>query len=587
MFSLNGSGVGTGIAIGKAYVIDRSQVHFNVRKIEPDDLALQIAVLETALQNASDSLKKAREEVPENAPHEILAFLDAHLLMIEDPMLREITIQIMRDETVDAETALKIHRNQLVAIFDQMEDEYLRSKKSDVDQVIQQIYQHIPNAKVESTLAFEDNLEDHILVAHDLTPADTVQFMNKKMSAFVTNLGSPISHVAILARSLQVPAIVGLHGEICRIAHGVQIAVDSHTGTVIVEPDDEALKELERSRLHYDRNRHHLLALRDLEPRTLDGQKISLLANVELPMDIEAAVVAGAKGVGLYRTEYLFMNQHEFPSEDVQVEAYGEVVRALKNVTIRTLDLGADKQVDGGREQRNVAINPALGIRAVRFCLRSPRVFRTQLRAIFRVSLLGKIQIMIPMLSNLDEFKQVIEFIDEVKDELEQEGYEYDTSIPIGGMIEVPAAAITADQFAPELDFLSIGTNDLIQYTLAIDRVDDEVNYLYDPLHPSVLRLIKHTIDAGIRFNTPVSLCGEMASDAMYTRLLLGMGLKKFSMDPLVIPEIKQIIRNSEVNHFNTYIENILACSKSTERFQLVEEMNATSSYLAESKMVV
>lgn len=587
MITLYGAGVGTGIAIGKAYVIDRSQVIVHARNIEPENLASEIAVLDFALQNASNSLKKARDEVPKNAPQEIIAFLDAHLLMIEDPMLRGMTVEIIRNQLVDAETALMFYRNQIVEIFEQMEDDYLRSKKNDVDQVIQQIQISMPSRNLGSVETFEENLDGQILVAHDLTPADAVELMNKKMSAFVTNLGSPISHVAILARSLQIPAIVGLHGAIKQISHGVEIAVDSARSIVIVEPDEVVRKKLEHRRLEHDRHQLQLLGLRDLRPRTLDGHEVSLLANVELPADIESAVKVGAKGVGLYRTEYLFMNQENFPSEEVQVQAYGKVVQVLGNVTIRTMDLGADKQVDGGRAQRNVAMNPALGIRAVRFCLQYPDLFLTQLRAILRVSTLGKVQIMIPMLSTLDEIGQVLGIIGKAKNELDREGYPYDPSIPIGGMIEVPSAAIAADQFAQNLDFLSIGTNDLIQYTLAIDRVDDEVNYLYDPLNPAVLRLIKHTIESGARFNKPVSLCGELASDALYTRLLLGIGLKIFSMDPQAIPEIKRVIRKTAVNQIHSYVQRIIECQGSAEQFQLLLDMNEVDSYLAESEMAV
>ena len=587
MITLYGAGVGTGIAIGKSYVIDRSQVIVHARNIEPENIASEIAVLEFALRNAAGSLKKARDEVPKSAPKEIASFLDAHLMMIEDPMLREVTVEIIRSQLVDAETALLIHRNQIVEIFEQMEDEYLRSKKNDVDQVIQQIQLFMPSAKLRSFDTFDENLDGKILVAHDLTPADAVVFMNKKMSAFATNLGSPISHVAILARSLQIPAIVGLHGAIKRIPHDVEIAIDSTRSIVIVEPDETVRKQLENRRLEYDRHQVQLLRLRYLEPRTLDGHEVSLLANVELPTDIESAAKVGTKGVGLYRTEYLFMNRDDSPSEEVQVESYSKVVRALGNVTIRTMDLGADKQVDGGRAQHNVAMNPALGIRAVRFCLHYPDLFLTQLRAILRVSTLGKIQIMIPMLSTLDEIGQVLGIINEAKSELTREGHPYDPAIPIGGMIEVPSAAITADQFAQKLDFLSIGTNDLIQYTLAIDRVDDEVNYLYDPLHPAVLRLIKQTIEAGAKFNKPVSLCGEMASDALYTRLLLGMGLKIFSMDPQAIPEIKHIVRNSAIDQIHPYVQQIFDCLGSAERFKLLLDMNDENSYPAESEVAV
>ena len=526
MFNLEGVGVGSGIAIGTAYVIQQSVVGSAVRRVEKDQIDQEISRLVKALESTSENLKAKRAEVPKNASREIASFLDAHILMVNDPTLLESTVSIIKDHQFSAESALTMHRNQLVAVFENMEDDYLRSKKDDVDQVIQQIHHQLlmsENRRHEHT---DHTLEGCILVAHDLTPADTVQFMKMKMSAFVTNLGSPISHVAILAGSLKIPAVVGLHGAVRHITHGTTIAVDSSTGSVIVDPDPETLADLYARSAEHERHQYALLAQKDLDAVTLDGEQIALLANVELPEDVGHALNYGAMGVGLYRTEYLFMNRMHLPTEEEQFQAYAHVVKSLGRVTIRTLDLGADKQVDGGRKQGKVAINPALGLRAVRFCLRSLDIFRSQLRAIYRASAFGEVKCMIPMLSNLEEMKQVTALIDEIKRELDHENVVYDPTVQIGGMIEVPAAAITADQFATVLDFLSVGTNDLIQYTLAIDRVDDEVNYLYDPLHVSILRLIKNVLDAGRNSGKSVSLCGEMASDGRYTRLLLGMGLR-------------------------------------------------------------
>ncbi len=574
MFELAGSGVGTGIAIGTAYVMERSAGEFQMRQISLKQVDEEIAKLDAALQNALESLKSSRDEIRDDAPHEITAFVDAHMLMVDDPYLRAQTCEIISTQLLGAESALLEHRNQLIEVFDAMDDEYLSSKKYDVDQVIQQIYREIVSLHDKRTAQIEGNLQGKILVAHDLTPADTVLLMNTKMGAFATDLGSPISHVAILARSLQIPAVVGLHESVRYIEHGATIAVDSLDGKVIVEPDEEKLKELRERQRKYQQHREHLLVLRHLPSKTLDGKDISLLANVELPNEIAVAQNCGATGVGLYRTEYLFMNRDTMPDEAEQYESYSEVIKSLGQVTIRTLDLGADKQVDGGREQGKVAVNPALGVRAVRFCLRSPEIFRTQLRAIFRAAVHGDVQCMIPMLSSLDEFQQVVDVINEVKTQLAKENTRFESQVPIGGMIEVPAAAVTADQFAQHLDFLSIGTNDLIQYTLAIDRVDDEVNYLYDPLHPSVLRLVKHTIEAGARHAKPVSLCGEMASDGRYTRLLLGLGLSIFSMDPATVPEVKQIVRNTDINNLAEPIDAIFNSTQSEQRIELLSQMN-------------
>ena len=574
MISLQGSGVGYGIAIGTAYVMEKVVVDGSFKVIERDRLAAEVKLLDLALKGAAENLRKTRADVPENAPHEIIAFLDAHILMVEDATLREETVKIIYRDSVSAETALMIHRNDLIKVFEAMEDDYLRSKKDDVDQVISQIQRQLIVSQGDSEKRIEQNLSECILVAHELTPADTVLFMKMKMRAFVTDLGSPISHVAILARSLKIPAVVGLHGEVSHIPHGAKIAIDSHTGQVIVDPDAQALAELMLRQQEYEKEHQRLMAFRYLNSITLDDHEVTLLANVELPSEIESALESGATGVGLYRTEYLFMNREQSPSEEEQFEAYRDVVQALNKVTIRTLDLGADKQVDGGRRQGKVATNPALGVRAVRFCLRSPDMFRTQLRAILRAAVYGDVQCMIPMLSNLEELQQVNSIVNRVAIDLEQENIEHNPSVPIGGMIEVPAAAITAEQFAQHLDFLSIGTNDLIQYTLAIDRVDDEVNYLYDPLHPSVLTLVKHTIEAGKKFNKPVSLCGEMASDSSYTRLLLGMGLKIFSMDPTTLLEVKQVVMNSSVDVVAEHVGDIINCQNSTRRLELVEQLN-------------
>ncbi|MDE0310413.1 MAG: phosphoenolpyruvate--protein phosphotransferase [Acidiferrobacterales bacterium] len=578
MILLQGSGVGSGIAIGTAFVVDKAIVDTSIEAVGPERLETEVELLDLALKRTAESLRRTRAEVPANAPHEIDAFLEAHVLMVEDATLRDETVRIIYRESVSAVAALMIHRDDLVKVFDAMDDEYLRSKKDDVNQVISQIHRQLLVLLGDDDSRPEQDLSDYIVVAHELTPADTVLYMKMNMRAFATDLGSRISHVAILARSLQIPAVVGLHGEVGQIPHGATVAVDSQSGQVIVNPDETALRELTLRLQEYDRQHQRLLATRNLNSLTLDDFEVSLLANVELPSEIDAALESGASGVGLYRTEYLFMNREQSPTEEEQFESYRQVVQALKNVTIRTLDLGADKQVDGGRRQGKVAINPALGVRAVRFCLRSEDIFRTQLRAILRVAVYGEVKCMIPMLSNLEELTQVKAIVAQVADDLRAEGIEHDSAVPIGGMIEVPAAAITAEQFAQHLDFLSIGTNDLIQYTLAIDRVDDEVNYLYDPLHPSVLKLVRHTIQAGQKFDKPVSLCGEMASDSNYTRLLLGMGLRIFSMDPATLLEVKQVVRNSSVGQVVGQVDGIIECHDSSKRLELLDQLNRIDS---------
>ena len=575
MITLEGSSAGSGIAIGTAYVLERTAIDSPFNFVDQGKQSSEVQFLKQVLKDTADNLRTARDEVPDDSTQEISAFLDAHVLMVEDPKLLEETIRIIYEKSVSAETALMIHRNELFEVFNSMEDEYLRSKKYDVDQVIQQIRNQMLFSQGNGQYRSEHDLSECILVAHDLTPADTVRYKNLNLKGFITDLGSSISHVAILARSFRIPSVVGLHEEVQHIPHGATIALDGSTGEVFVDPDEQTISELERRDDEYQNQYQRLLAIRNLRSVSLDGCEIELLTNVELPEEIESAYKSGASGVGLYRTEYLFMQGlSESPTEDKQFEAYRKVIQALKKVTVRTLDIGADKQVDGGRAQGTVATNPALGLRAIRFCLRSEDLFRTQLRAILRAAVYGEVQCMIPMLSNIEELEQVRTLVNQVKEELQNENVEHNPEIPIGGMIEVPAAAITAEQFAQNLDFLSIGTNDLIQYTLAIDRVDDNVNYLYDPLHPSVLTLVKRTIDAGRKFNKPVSLCGEMASNPNYTRLLLGMGLKIFSMDPATVLEVKQVVRKSRVDQASQYVDEIINCQSSSMRELLLKRLN-------------
>ncbi len=396
------------------------------------------------------------------------------------------------------------------------------------------------------------------------------------VAALVTEFGGPNSHTAILARSLRIPAVVGLHNAGPYLRDEDTVIVDGRKGVVLVGPDDQTVRHYKKRQREIERIHAARRKLRFAPTVTCDGESIVLQANVELPADLETAVQVGAQGIGLYRTEYLFMNRDEPPGEEEQYQAYTEVMRAGEGapVTIRTLDLGADKQVDGSRPGAPVTSNPALGLRAVRLCLKEPGLFRPQLRAILRTSAHGPVRMMIPMLSTTAELAQVLELIKACRKELDEAGQPYDKTMPVGAMIEVPAAAICADIFARELDFLSIGTNDLIQYTIAIDRVDDEVNYLYDPLHPAVLRLIQMTIRSGQKVGIPVAMCGEMAGDARYTRLLLGMGLKEFSVHPNALLEVKQVITESHVRESRKFSQRVMRVIKSTTRSALLEEMN-------------
>ena len=575
MLSLFGTGIGRHIAIGRAVVLGNTERTISRHLLTNDQIDDEISRLRFAVNDAREGLIRLADNLPLNAPPETRAFIDVHLLMLDDPVMATAPINIIREQKKNAEWALKLNAERLIAFFEGIEDSYLRSKQNDVIQVVDRILLSLQQTPTEADNRLANDLAGHIVVAADLTPADTVMLRHRHMTGFVTRFGGPISHTAILARSLRVPAVLGLHGTIDYIRNDDLLVIDGANNTVLVAPDETLLAEFRHRRDQAQVRTLSLQSLQKEKAQTQDGRTVRLLANVELPEDLDVLHDAGADGIGLYRTEFLFMNAHQQPSESEQYSAYCQVLEHSPGpVAIRTLDLGADKQVDGGRSNSQNTVNPALGLRAIRLCLREPDLFKPQLRAIFRAAITGQATIMIPMLSSLSELDQTLMIIDEVKDELSRDGVPFKSDVPIGGMIEVPAAAIAADLFARKLDFLSIGTNDLIQYTLAIDRIDDEVNYLYNPLHPAVLRLIRQIIQAGDTAGIPVSMCGEMAGDSDYTRLLLGLGLREFSMECSSLPEIKQRIRESDINAQRATIEKILAASIPSQLDQLIAQLN-------------
>ena len=575
MFTLHASGVGSGIAIGRARIIRRPGRSAPEFSIERAQVEAEVERLQRAVARARASLQKVRDELPVDAPEEIASFLGLHLLMLEDPLLSEQPAALIRARQINAEAALDRHALKLDAFFKDIDDPYLSGKAVDVAQVIGRIQGELLEGARDIVDRPEGELTGEIVVANDLTPADAVELKRRRISAFITNLGGPVSHTAILARSMRIPAIVGLHGAIRYLRNGDLLVIDGKRGVALVNPDEAALAAYARRREKIRRRIQALDALREAESVTLDGEPVSLLVNIELPDEVDTAISHNAHGIGLYRTEFLFMNRDELPGEDEQFAVYADVVkRARGAVTIRTLDLGADKQVDGGRSGEAVAVNPALGRRAIRLCLHDLNLFKPQLRAIYRASAFGDVRIMVPMLSGMEELNQLFALLAQVKRELAREGAAFNPDAPIGGMIEVPAAAVAADLFADKLDFLSIGTNDLIQYTLAVDRIDDQVNYLYDPLHPSVLRLIKATLDAGQSANIPVSMCGEMAGDTAYTRILLGMGLREFSMDPASLLEVKRQIRLTDTAKLTHPVAQLMRAAEPEQIKQLAAEIN-------------
>ena len=535
-----GVGSASSIAIGDAFLVCRGPVCITPSWVAPDGVEAEVSRFESAIHKAGEQLRSVRRQIPGDTPSDIADFIDAHLLMLEDKALSGQPIHLIRDEGLSAEWALQQHRDALIRVFEQMDDAYLRTRRDDVNHVVNRILDIL----LEQQGAPFGDMQGKIVLAEDLTPADVILMKNQGIAGFVTDYGGPMSHTVILARSLGIPAVVGTRGATTCLRHGERLVLDAASGVVLADCDDETLAYFEARRAA-GLSRTAALRRRGTGPAvTRDGETIRLLANIELADDVATARANGAQGVGLYRTEFLFMNRDTAPSEEEHFAAYREAVDGMQGrlVTIRTLDLGGDKQ-PGAAGHAGLSSNPALGLRAIRLCLKEPELFRPQLRAILRASAFGPVRIMLPMLTSTWEVEQAERIIRQTMHQLDAEGIAYDRGIPVGGMIEVPAAALNARAFAQRLDFLSIGTNDLIQYTLAIDRVDDELNYLYDPAHPAVLRLIHEVILAGAAAGVPVAMCGEMAGDVRFIPLLLGMGLRELSMQPAALLDVRECVR--------------------------------------------
>lgn len=574
-FTLHGLGVSKGIAIGKVHIIRHDQVEVSEYTLSKHNLEEEVSRFEKALAIARQQLLHIRDKAPKDTAVDIAAIIEAHLLMLDDSLLTRAPIELIHQHQCNAEWALKLQCESLVQIFDKMEDPYLSARKSDVEQVVMRI-QRILRGYAETALEPE-NMANMIILADDLSPADTVLMQHHGILAFITEYGGMTSHTAILARSLGIPAIVGLRRARAYIQSDDTLVVDGFQGMILAEPDERSLRYYRMRQREEKRQRAALNKLKNSPTMTRDGTPITLHVNIEFPEDVTAVKRVGGEGIGLYRTEFLFMNRQQPPDEEEHFEAYSRVVRALKGgaVTIRTLDLGADKPIDSRFYDGSVGANPALGLRAIRLCLKNQKLFKPQLRAILRASALGQVRMMIPMVCSFQELVQVHNLMEEIRDELRNKSVKFNSQMPFGVMVEVPAMAICSDLIASYVDFLSIGTNDLIQYTLAIDRGNDAVNYLYDPLHPAVLRLIKMSIDAAVKVDKPISMCGEMASDSRYVRLLLGLGLRYFSVNPEAFLEVKQIINNSDMKGLSQRTNEILQTSSPTEITERLEAINA------------
>lgn len=558
MLSLHGSGIGREIAIGTACLLPEEIADIPEYLIPKKHITDEIHRLRAAIATTRIQMIQIRQQITGDSPPEATGFIEAHLMMLDDPMLAKQPEELVAARQINAEQAIELQSQRLIDVFEAMEDEYLRTKGDDIRQVVDRIQRNLMGVDPVSSADITDDLADPIIVSRDLAPADTLALKSRHIRAILTNLGGPTSHSAILARSLGIPAIVGLHAATRYIRHGDKLIVDGRNGDVIIAPDKKSLtvyRKLKKAGLESTRRLERLTKSPSV---TSDGQRISLLANIDLPQDARQAMSVRAAGIGLFRTEFLYMNQDTLPTENDHFNAYMRVIRnfSKQTVTIRTMDLGADKQqehsVDG-------VLNPSLGLRGIRMSLGSPAMFIPQLRAILRASAHGRVRMMIPMMSSLNELFQVLDLIKETRRALRDENIPFNPKMQVGGMIEVPAAAISADLFAPHLDFFSIGTNDLIQYALAIDRVDDEVSYLYNPLHPSVLRLIEMTVRAADRANIPVTVCGEMAGDPKLIEVLLGLGLRQLSMDAANLLEAKAIVREIDISKAKKMCRRLLS----------------------------
>lgn len=571
MFS--GIGVSRGIAIGEAYILRRNQIDVASRSLKKNQVPAEVKRYRQALKTAKKQLQTVRDGIPKNAPEDVSAFIETHLLMLDDSVLAQRPAEIIRESLCNAESALQHQRDELRKVFDEMEDPYISTRMDDVNHVIDQIMLAL-TSKHEEKAATHD-WQGQIVIADDLTPADTLVMQSQGVAGFVTETGGQLSHTAILARSLGIPAIVGVHNIRNYLKNGEQLILDGHSGMALAEPEASMISEYRKQqKLLRDRQRE-LRKLINTPIVTTDGIDLTLHANIEIEEDLKSLRKVNADGVGLYRTEFLYMNRDDIPDEAEHYRVYSKVVRALKGapLTIRTADLGADKEVET-QATGPLAHNPAMGLRGIRLALSDTSLIMPQLNAILRASAKGPINIMFPMLTNLHEVQQCLDLLASAKADLSSRKIKYDKKIRIGGMIEVPAAAIAAEHFAEQLDFLSIGTNDLIQYTLAIDRIDDQVNYLYDPLHPAVLQLIKMTIDAGSKAGIPVTMCGEMAGDPRFARLLVGLGLTQFSMQPNSLLEIKRVLNGISYKKLQKLSNALLLCRSQEEQLALLDKIN-------------
>jgi phosphotransferase system enzyme I (PtsI) len=559
---IQGIGASPGILIGKAYLVERSKVRLPQKRIQPVQVEEEVKRFLKALQDSRIQLTEIKEKIldPEVRRHSFI--LDVHVMILDDKMLIQDTVDTIRKKKVNAEWALDLTLEKLDMVFKTIDDEYLRERRSDLHYVSARVFRNLLGKKHDDITRIKGKV---IIVAHDLSPADTLQMNLKNVAGFITDIGGKVSHTAILSRSLGIPSVVGLEVATSLINGGDLLIINGETGEVVINPTEEVSKSfLERKRRIRSMERD-VLKYASLPAETRDGVRVHLQANIEMVEEISSVKMHGGEGVGLFRTEILYLNRKDIPTEEEHFQTYRQLAEDIfpAAATIRTLDIGGDKFLPN--YSRGNEMNPAMGLRAIRFSLKEADIFKVQLKGILRASAYGKLRILFPMISGVEEIRQTKAILEEVKKSLVKERIAFDRSIKVGAMIEIPSASGISDILAKEVDFFSIGTNDLIQYTLAIDRINEHVSYLYKPLHPAILRIIREIVQSAHQAKIPVAICGEMAAEPLYAIVLLGLGLDEFSMNPISIPKVKKVLRMSKFEETRTLVERLFQFSTASE----------------------